>query len=234
MVCAAVAALGLVLMPLDPAVARWAGGLRQSGDLWQELRAFQQYGQGGSIVLGVVLIWLLDPARRRRLLDWGAAALVVWAVVFPMKTLIGRPRPRLNDPYGFLWPWGTWDFGGDVGQRHAWEVGAGISSDLWSMPSSHAAFAAVMSVFLIALYPRLRWFGVFIVGLVGAGRVLFGAHYLSDVLIGAALAWLLATLAVGGFWGVRGLDWVWLRLVDRKASPAWPHTVAVERARRAG
>lgn len=233
-VCAGVFLCGLAVMPLDRRVADWAAGLRHSGDLWRELETYQQYGQGGSIVLACVVIWLLDPARRRRLLDWGVAATLVWMVVFPAKILIGRPRPRLGDPYGFLWPWGTWNYGGQVGLRHAWQVGQGISSDLWSMPSSHAAFAAVMSVFLTRLYPRLTGLAVAMVVVVGLGRVLFRAHFPSDVLIGGAVAWFVASMAVGGFWGVRGADWIRVRFLDRGAAPHWPGVVAEERRRVAG
>lgn len=221
--------LGLLAMPLDPGVEAWAAGLKKRNDFWVELDALQQYGQAGTSVIAAVLIWTLDPLRRRRLLDWAAAAAVVWVATFSIKTLVGRPRPRLDDPFGFLWPWGAWDFGGSTGVRHAWEVGRGISSDLWSMPSSHAAFAVVMSVFLTRLYPALRGFAVVMVLVVAAGRVLFRAHYLSDVLVGAGLAWALTAWAVGGYWGVQALDWVWKRAVDRRATPAWPAVVRADR-----
>lgn len=229
--CAGLVVAGLVVMPLDPAIAGWFGTLPKRGDLWREVGAWQQYGQGGSIVIGVVLIWLLDPSRRRRLLDWGAAAALVWVVVFGAKILIGRPRPHLSAPYGFLWPWGTWDFGPPTGVVHAWQIRKVIDSDLWSMPSNHTAFAVVMSVFLARLYPRLTGVAVFMACLVGFARVAFGAHYLSDVLVGAAVGWLLAELAIGGFWGVRLLDrvWSWAR---PGSTPSWPGQVARERDRR--
>ena len=228
--CLGLLVVGLAIMPLDPMIAGWFAGLPKRGDLWREIGAWQQYGQGGSIVIGVVLIWVLDPDRRRRLLDWLASGALVWLAVFIAKVLIGRPRPKLEDPYGFLWPWGTWDFGPPTGSVHAWQIGKTLGSELWSMPSSHTAFAVVMSVFLVRLYPRLRGVAVFMACLVGFARVAFGAHYPSDVFIGAAMGWILAKLAVGGFWGVRAFDWVWSRAVDRQAEPAWPGVVARERA----
>jgi len=220
LMCTGVFVLGLLLMPFDRAVAAWTTGLQHRGDFWRELETYQQYGQGGAIVLAGLVIWLLDPPRRRRLFDWALALVLVWMVVFPGKLLIGRPRPRLGDPYGFLWPWGTWDYGGEVGLRHAWQVGRGISSDLWSMPSSHAAFAAVMSVFLSRLYPRLTGLAVAMVVVVGSGRVLFRAHYPSDVLIGAAVAWLIASLVGGGFLGVRAAERLGVIGQDPSAGPA--------------
>jgi membrane-associated phospholipid phosphatase len=213
--CAGLVLAGLVVMPLDPAVAGWFAGLPKRGDLWREIGAWQQYGQGGSILIAGVLIWLLDPLRRRRLLDWAAAGGVTWLAVFLTKVVLGRPRPKLGDPYGFLWPWGTWDFGPPVGSIHAWQIRKVVDSELWSMPSSHTALAAVMSVFLARLYPRLTGFCVVMVGVVGLARVAFGAHYPSDVLMGGALGWMVAELAVGGLWGVRGLDQVWRATAGR-------------------
>ncbi len=217
-------------MPLDGGITSWFAGLPKRGDVWREIEAWQQYGQGGAVVMGCVLIWLLDPGRRRRLLDWGAAGGATWLVVFLTKILVGRPRPRLEDAYGFLWPWGTWDFGPPTGAVHAWQVGRVIDSGLWSMPSSHTAMAAVMSVFLARLYPALTGFCVVMSCVVGLARVAFGAHYLSDVLVGGALGWLMAELAVGGFWGVRGVDRIW-RLKGPSARPKWPEVVAAEESR---
>lgn len=229
--CAGLVVAGLVVMPLDPAIAGWFATLPKRGDFWREIDAWQQYGQGGAMILGGVLIWLLDPGRRRRLLDWAAAAGAAWVCVFLIKVLVGRPRPRLGEPFGFLWPWGTWDFGPPVGSVHAWQIRKVIESDLWSMPSSHTALAAVMSVFLARLYPRLTGFCVVMVCVVGFARVAFGAHYPSDVLIGGAIGWLMAELAVGGLWGVRGLDRLW-GLKGAAARPKWPEVAAAEQAKR--
>jgi undecaprenyl-diphosphatase len=94
------------------------------------------------------------------------------------------------------------------------------------MPSSHTAFAVVMSVFLAALYPRLKWFAAAMALLVGLLRVHFGGHWPSDVVVGAAIGYAIARACVRGMWGVRLLDWVWIRFVDRSAEPAWPKLAA--------
>ncbi len=144
--------------------------------------------------------------------------------VLPMKLLVGRPRPKFGFPEYIPGPFGLTpiEIGGEPQLRHAWEVGSGISSDLWSMPSSHTAYAVVLAVFLAALYPRLRPIVIGLALLVGICRVLFGAHYPSDVLVGAGLALLIAPPIVRSSRGVRLLDWLWVRLVDKNATPAWP------------
>jgi len=222
---------GVVCLLLAIGVFTWDGpisdatrSLNLGGDLRRELEAFQQYGQGGAILLVALLIWMLDPPRRRRLLDYGLALGATALVVVPMKMLCGRPRPKFEDPAWFLGPFGKYSVNEEVGLRYAWEVGSGISSDLWSMPSSHTAYAVVMSVFLGTLYPRIRPLVIGLALLVAACRVLFGAHYPADVLVGAGVALLVALPIVRSWRGVRLLDWIWVRVVDRNAKPAWPRT----------
>jgi membrane-associated phospholipid phosphatase len=203
----------LAVFPLDGLItdaARWIGSTL-GGDLRRQLHWLQEYGQLGAVVLVALVIWLQDRASRVRLLDWLGGILVAAAMVIPSKVLIGRPRPKFDDPGVLLGPFGAYPMGPGKGIRHAWEVWGGISSDLWSMPSSHTAYAAVMSVFLAAVYPRLRVLVAILVVIVGVCRVLFISHYASDVLAGGAVGLLAARLMVDGggqrlfarFWGPR-------------------------------
>jgi membrane-associated phospholipid phosphatase len=223
------------LLPFDGAVSRWAVRFREEslgGDVVRELEALQQYGQGSVTVLVAWAIWLLQPTLRRRLLDWGLAVGVAALVGYPAKMLIGRPRPKFGDSEHFLGPFGAYPVSEDVGVRHAWELSAGISSDLWSMPSSHTLFAVVMSTVLWVWYPRVRPIAVLMAVVVGVSRVLFGAHYPTDVLIGGALGIAIALPIVRAHAGVRLVDSVWRRIVDRDATPALPALLDAERAAR--
>jgi membrane-associated phospholipid phosphatase len=213
------AILFVILLPLDGPIARWLGAHQLGGDLRRELEALQQYGQAFSSLLIAAVIWIQDPVRRRRLADWAAAFILTWLAVFGTKTLIGRPRPKFDDPWRFLGPFGQYPVSPTAGVRHAWELWGGISSDLWSIPSAHTAYACVMAVFLSALYPRLRWIVWSLAALVGAARILTRAHYPSDVVAGWLIGTTVATLAVSRSWGVAFLD--------RRASaptPARPDT----------
>ncbi|MCL4222557.1 MAG: phosphatase PAP2 family protein [Phycisphaerales bacterium] len=225
--------LGCVAYPWDGAVMQAAGALgeRLGGDVRRELEAIQQYGQFGSIVIVSVAFVLLQPWRARRLLDLGAAAGLTWVVAIALKMLVGRPRPKFEDPRAILGPFGVYDVGPEAGVRHAWEVWAPISSDLWSMPSSHTAFAVMFSVFLASLAPRVAPLVWVLATLVGACRVLFGAHYLSDVLVGAGVGWICGWLMVRRSAGVLGMDWVWKRAVNREAPGAYGRLVEAEQGR---
>ena len=56
-----------------------------------------------------------------------------------------------------------------------------------SMPSTHAAsaFAAALAVGFV--HPKMRWWLLGLAALISLSRVWLGVHYLSDVIVGAAL-----------------------------------------------
>lgn len=220
--------LGLaIFLPLDGPINRLVNPahysaparppIRLGGDFRREAEFLQQYGQFTCSVIAIILIITLDRdrARRRAIADWIAAALVALAAINLLKLAIGRPRPKFDDPWAFLGPLGTYAVEPDnpeLGLRHAWEFWSGISSDLWSMPSSHTAYAVVMSFALATMYPRLRGFAITMVFIVGLARVLLNSHYPSDVIAGAAIGYIAASAAFRHRWGQR--------LLARHAGPA--------------
>lgn len=193
-----------VILPYDGTIDKWLSATKLPGDVKRELHAWQQYGQGVCIGVVILLVWLLDPKNRPRVLDYGVALALVGLMTTAGKMLIGRPRPKFDDPQRFLGPFGVYPISkadGTTVLAHAWETSKGISSDLWSMPSSHTAFAAAMSVFLATLYPRIRWVAIALVCVVAMGRMLFDAHYLTDVIAGGVSGWVVARAAIMGGWG---------------------------------
>lgn len=197
--------LAFLLQPLDASLNHSLSTLNLPGDFRRELNTLQQFGQGASFIIVGLVIFLLDPARRHRLLDLALLAAILGAACTLAKGLVGRPRPLLDDPNTFLGPFGLYPLerNGQVFLAHAWDTSKPISSDLWSMPSSHTAFAVAFSVFLVHLYPRLIWLCVPMAALVGFARTVLDAHWPTDVIVGAGLGWAVGLLVIHRSWGVR-------------------------------
>jgi lipid A 4'-phosphatase len=150
--------------------------------------------------LRVAAARLHDTARARRALLNAYRALYVFAVVAVsglaadlIKIICGRARPKLlfrDDLYGFSW--------------------GATQADYWSFPSGHATTIAGLATALFFLWPRGLPLYVVAALLVMASRIALDAHYVSDVIVGAAIggatawaAWLAFTraglpLRVGG------------------------------------
>ncbi len=65
-----------------------------------------------------------------------------------------------------------------------------------SFPSAHTAMAAAFAVALARQFPRTRWLCYALAAMVGLQRVESGQHFASDVLVGAAVGWTVATLVL--------------------------------------
>jgi lipid A 4'-phosphatase len=103
-----------------------------------------------------------------------AAVAVSGLTVDFLKVIFGRARPKL------FFAAGTYDF--------TW---LGLGASYWSFPSGHAATAAAIMTALWCLWPRHPLFYIGLAAIVAASRIVMGAHYLSDVVMGAFVAVLL-------------------------------------------
>ncbi len=177
---------------LDRPVASY---FREAGTVWRPF-----FGPIGS--LGLAMPYLIVFGIAFAALRWGGnlpsfepwaaqmrAAARIPALLFAgiavsgilvdiLKVIVGRPRPKL------LFSSGTYEF--------SW---IGLSADHWSFPSGHAATAAALATALWCLWPQPVLFYVIGAALIAASRIVMGAHYLSDVIMGAFIG-VLATRAL--------------------------------------
>lgn len=209
------------LVPIDRALVKLLGpfsldgvrglGSLLGGDVKRELEFVQQFGAVTSVVIACVLVLLLDKARAARVFDVALACIVTALSQNVLKMMVGRPRPRVvfsehampgyDDPTRFVFAWQQYPLPrptleGGVLWAHSWDIGKGISSDLWSLPSSHTAAAFCLAACLVRLYPRVSGLVYSLACVVGCARVLLGAHFVSDTVVGGATGFVVGALVM--------------------------------------
>lgn len=170
----------------------------RGGDIGRELMMLEQYGQWVFSVLAVWAVAVLDKEGRRKALAIGLACLVTVLLCYALKDVFGRSRP------GVMGPDGSWVFKGP------W-FGFTNSSSKWeAFPSAHTTGAFALSAGLAWFYPRGRGLFYLLAVMTAAMRVLHGAHYVSDVLLGVVLS-------LGTVRAVLGLNLAgrWIALMPR-------------------
>lgn len=114
-------------------------------------------GSLGFLLFAIILLWLIK--RRRESLILFLAAITNWVVVYALKFTINRPRPDVSTLVDTLTP---------------------------SFPSAHSSNILLLTV-LLTLYNRKYWPILIFAPLVCFSRLYLGVHFLSDVLVGAAI-----------------------------------------------
>ena len=185
---------GILLMPLsgllalfaDVRVAAWIRNNPFSPLFKTVLRQLRWPGHYGfTVVLAVLIVW---PFRRHwriaaALLIAGAGSSAVTAV---LKYCFGRARPFRGDS-AFAWH----PFPGSP-------LDSLITRNL-SFPSGDATLAFATAAVLTVAFPRLRYVALGWAVVVAITRVLQGAHYPSDVAVGAIVG------IVCGSWTCRAI-----------------------------
>lgn len=126
---------------------------------------------------GVVVVGWADVRRRHLSADALLVALataIAGGVGNVLKALFDRPRPFAQ---------GLWD-------------GLGRLPASSSMPSGHACTAFAAGVAVALLVPRLRVPALVLAGAICVSRVYLGVHFVSDVLVGAALGAVIALVVI--------------------------------------
>ncbi len=122
-------------------------------------------------LIGLIILLGGGNNRFEAIAAAGSAALVGIATFKSLKHVSGRKRPCQIEP-------------------HCWATL--LPPDQFSFPSGHTITAFAVAVTLGEFYPMLMPGLLFCALSIAASRILLGMHFLSDVVVGAALGMLLA------------------------------------------
>jgi undecaprenyl-diphosphatase len=121
------------------------------------------------IILGLLfVVFLIMEKKRRWALPLALSFISSVIISFAIKFIIMRPRP-----FGFT------------------ETIALTNLPDYSFPSSHVVFIFSALPILSREFPRLKYIWVALAVLVGVSRIYFTDHYLSDVIFGAIIGYLI-------------------------------------------
>jgi len=200
LICGAVAAFSV-----DCSVAQWLQQSHKLGHL-RYLRSLASiseiFGRAECVLLVAILMWQLDRSRRWAVPGVAATALLSGLAADGVKMLIARARPHSFDFLGSVWS----SFG-------PWLPLGSLGSASQSFPSAHTATAVGLAIALICIYPAARGLFLVLPLLVVYQRMDSGAHFLSDVLCGAALGCLVAAATLRARWlDQQYAEWFWGRV----------------------
>jgi len=186
-VAALLVALAAASLLVDTAIARMAKERGFPGELRRLIRLSEFFGWGGTVALVIVAAAMLDPRGWRAALPLATAAYGSGILADGAKLLVARLRPiAATLDRGALGTFVAW-----LPLFHKEELGRSYGYALQSFPSAHAATAAGLAVGLATLYPRGRWLFAICAVLASLQRIEAEAHFLSDVLCGAAIGCLI-------------------------------------------
>ncbi len=173
---------GLALL-VDLPLARMCAARPYPKFIGEVLDNAEPFGHAVGVLLIAGTMFVLDPGGGKILRVLGSA-LAGGMGANVVKMLISRKRPQSLE----LIP-------AEISETFlgVLRFGAG-GSNHQSFPSGHTATAVATAVALASIYPRGRTWFLFLAGLVAAQRMHTSAHYLSDVLAGAAIGWTLGQI----------------------------------------
>ncbi|MDZ7618815.1 MAG: phosphatase PAP2 family protein [Patescibacteria group bacterium] len=210
----ALLALAAVALSADCAIAQWFPQRHYPSILADLIQLSEVFGHGVGVILLAVTIYHLDVGGRFRLPRLLLCSLGAGMAANGVKMLLARTRPRY------------FEFDGDVlATFSGWlPLGRGGSA-VQSFPSGHTATAVGLAVVLSCLYPRGRRLFAALAILVACQRMQSGSHYLSDVLVAAAVGMVVARAFLEPGWLARQIERLearWQRQPTPSASESGP------------
>jgi membrane-associated phospholipid phosphatase len=151
------------------------------------LNSIEPFGQPPVAVAVALAVISCGGIRRGAGFRIVAGALAPGLIVDLLKLCVARVRPRhFNDFHGVVFNTFNGAFPGTT-----------AGSEMQSWPSGHTAVAVGFCLALSAIFPKGRWLFRVLAALVALQRIESGAHYLSDALFAAAIAFAVFAVVFG-------------------------------------
>lgn len=172
----------IALVTVDLPIARACAPRDWPDELHRYLRSIEPfatpYGQGMLLLALIVIL----PNLKWRVPRIATAAIAAGLSADVIKLLVGRQRPKYFDMASDS---ATDAFYGLLPFLHD-------GPSLKSFPSAHTASGVAFAVMLTQLFPRGKWLFGILAALVAVQRIEVCEHFVSDVLVGATVGWLVA------------------------------------------
>jgi membrane-associated phospholipid phosphatase len=189
LVCGSCLALAAALaLMIDRTVALWFDDHRLPGELAHLVRLAEIFGWGGGAAIIILTATQLDPRRWRITLPLAIHSLGAGLSADTIKLFIARTRPLATHQAASV----SDTFIATLPFLNTSALEGGYGHHVQSFPSAHAATAVGLAIALSHFYPRGRWLFAIFAALAMLQRLDAHAHYTSDVLAGAALAFFVA------------------------------------------
>lgn len=194
--------LGLLLSFFDVQIIAASDPKEWPGDLRRVFKLSEIFAHGFGVAVIIFAIWNLSPEKRRHIPRLLSCAAFPPITAHLIKLFAARKRPTcfLDMHLVPTWPESSRETWVGVGRQVAWNT----EYVTQSFPSAHAALVCGLAIGLSFLYPRGRWLFLCLAIIAATQRVIFLAHWPSDVAVGSALGFLIA----GGLVQNWGIGWL--------------------------
>lgn len=118
-----------------------------------------------------IIISIFFLARKNKLSGLWASIIVVGVISFLIKIFVNRPRPYESQNVASL-----------------------VNTAMSSFPSGHAMIVFSIVPFLVKNFTKQKYYFILLAVLVAFSRIYLNVHYLSDIIAGAFLGYLIGTI----------------------------------------
>lgn len=192
-------AIGFVLSWFDVAIVSQVKADQWPGDVRRIIKLSEIFAHGFGVAVLVIAIWNLSPEKRRFLPRLISCAAFPPIMAHLIKLVLRRSRPTVYLDHLLQPTWPT--HSSDTWRAGFPQAALNVEYATQSFPSAHAALVCGLAIGLSYLFPRGRTLFLTLAILASLQRVIFLAHWPSDVAVGCALGFLIAGGLVQN-WGI--------------------------------